>query len=118
MLHSGIYLDRGVLSVTLEGRDLPVLLAIALAGIVVEVLLSRREDGRLGLLLPAAWTLWTAVWLLRNLEHVRRLGDELTLVLGLCSVPLLLLLAVYGLCRLARRRRMRRQLQRTQIDDL
>ena len=118
MLHSGIYLDGGVLSVTLEGRDLPVLLAIALVGIAAEVLLSRREDGRPGLLLPAAWILWIAVWLLRNLENARGLGDELALVLGLCSVPLLVLLAVYGLCRLMRRRRMRRQLKRTQIDDL
>ena len=111
---------------TLEGQDIPVILALMLAALAAEVFLALKKDGRLGLILPGLWLLWTLVRLVvRIIQVVQTDGSwlanpwqALAVAFSVESIPTLLLLAAYGLCRLGKGWRTRRQLDRTRIDDL
>ncbi|WP_297980738.1 hypothetical protein [uncultured Oscillibacter sp.] len=106
--------------------DLPWFL-LGFAGIIaLQIALSRRERWWPGLILPAAWLLWTlAVTIPQMVSFIRdgdrwfRVAVELGLpALAMENVPNLILLAVYAVCHRLRWRRERRQLKKTQIDDL
>lgn len=106
--------------------DIPWFL-LGFAGIIVlQIVLSRREKRWPGLVLPALWLLWTLAVTVPQMVLLVKDGcqwswvvPELGLpVLAMENVPGLLLLAIYADCHLLRRRRERRQLKKTRIDDL
>lgn len=125
MLRSGIEIWPAF-SLTIDLHDLPLVLAAGAVLTAAEVYLSRRRVWWPGLILPGVWFLgalagliaqavlhWGTGWI--------RMGDVVEGVaaaLIIENIPALLLLAVYALCRLLRRRKLRRQLRKTQIDDL
>lgn len=100
---------------------------LGFAGIIaLQIVLSRREKRWPGLVLPALWLLWTLavtvpqmVLLVKDGYQWSWVVPELGLpVLAMENIPNLLLLAIYADCHLLRRRRKRRQLKKTRIDDL
>lgn len=107
--------------------DMPVTL-LAFAGIIaLQIALSRREKWWPGLILPTLWLIWTlaltvpqVVSLIEEGHYIWFTGaTELGMVaLAVENVPNLVLLAIYAVCHLLRRRKERRQLKKTRIDDL
>lgn len=100
---------------------------LGFAGIIaLQIVLSRREKRWPGLVLPALWLLWTLAVTVPQMVLLVKDGcqwswvvPELGLpVLAMENIPNLLLLAIYADCHLLRRRRERRQLKKTRIDDL
>lgn len=113
-------------SFSLNLVDIPWFL-LGFAGIIaLQIVLSRREKWWPGLVLPALWLLWTLavtvpqmVLLIRDSCRWSQAVKELGLpALAMENVPGIILLAVYAACHLLRRRRERRQLKKTRIDDL
>lgn len=99
-------------------QDVPVLLALMAAAVAAEVLLSRKEDWRLGLALPGGLLVWNVIrCVVRAVRYNPRL-EELFLALAVENIPTLILLVVYVLCRFFRKRRLVRQMYKTRIDDL
>lgn len=95
---------------------------LGFAGIIaLQIVLSRREKRW-----PALWLLWTLAVTVPQMVLLVKDGcqwswvvPELGLpVLAMENIPNLLLLAIYADCHLLRRRRERRQLKKTRIDDL
>lgn len=100
---------------------------LGFAGIIAfQIVLSRREKRWPGLVLPALWLLWTLAVTVPQMVLLVKDGcqwswvvPELGLpVLAMENIPNLLLLTIYADCHLLRRRRARRQLKKTRIDDL
>lgn len=125
MLRSGIEIWPAF-SLTIDLHDLPLVLAAGAVLTAAEVYLSRRRVWWPGLILPGVWFLGTLAGLIAQaVLHWGtgwiRMGDVVegaAAALVIENIPALLLLAVYALCRLLRRRKLRWQLRKTQIDDL
>lgn len=122
MLQSGISIAPAF-SVSVNLQDLPVVLVIGAALAALQIFLSRHRARWPGLCLPALWLVWTAAGLLRQAAGLTGMdgGAVLRLVLAallLENIPNLVFLAIYLVCRLLQKRKLRRQFQKTRIDDL
>lgn len=126
MLHSGITIYP-YFSLSIDLRDLLVILPVFAVLAAAQIHLSRREKWWPGLLLPAAWLLWTVIGIAPEMVQLWAEGDFFDifsisgtgiLVLLLENLPNLILLAIYAVCHRLRRRKERRQLKKTRIDDL
>lgn len=106
------------------------MLALMAAAVALEVFLALKEDRRLGLILPGLGLLWTlarlVIRIIQVVETIQRVGSAwlanpgqaLAVAFAVENIPTLLLLAVYGLCRAGRRWRLRRQVDKSRIEDL
>lgn len=126
MLHSGITIYP-YFELTIDLRDLLVVVPVFAVLVAAQICLSRREKWWPGLILPAAWLLWTVIGITPELVQLWTEGDFIDifeisgmgiLELLLENIPNLILLAIYAVCHRLRRRRERRQLKKTRIDDL
>ena len=89
--------------------------------------LSRREKWWPGLILPTLWLIWTLALTVPQVVSLLEEGyyhwftgvaERGLTALAMENVPNLILLAIYAVCHGLRRRRERRQLKKTRIDDL
>lgn len=126
MLHSGITIYPNF-ELTIDLRDLLVVVPVFAVLVAAQICLSRREKWWPGLILPAAWLLWTVIGITPELVQLWTEGDcfdifEISgmgiMELLLENIPNLILLVIYAVCHRLRRRRERRQLKKTRIDDL
>lgn len=126
MLYSGITIYPEF-SLSIYLGDLLVVLPVFAVFVAAQIYLSRREKWWPGLILPAAWLLWTIIAIAPEMVQLWTEGDffdifEISgmgiLVLLLENIPNLILLAIYAACHLHRRRKEKRQLKKTRIDDL
>lgn len=126
MLTSGITIYP-YFSLAIDLRDLLVVLPVFAVIVAVQIYLSRREKWWPGVILPAAWLLWTVIGIAPQMVQLWTEGDLYDifstsgmgiLVLLIENLPNLILLAIYTMCHLHRRRKVKRQLKRTRIDDL
>ncbi|MCI8916060.1 MAG: hypothetical protein HFF26_05235 [Oscillospiraceae bacterium] len=127
---TGFHFEEGRPLFTFQSQDIPVMLALMAAAVALEVFLALKEDRRLGLILPGLGLLWTLARLGLRIVQVaqttQRLGaswlanpgQALAVAFAVENIPTLLLLAVYGLCRAGRRWRLRRQVDKSRIEDL
>lgn len=121
---TGFHFEEGMPLLTVEGPDIPVILILMAAAIVVETFLAQKKDMWVGLILPGLWLLQTLVRLIVRMIQVSSyssvfaMGKALVLAFAVENIPTLILLAVYGLCRLSKGWRARRQLDKTRIEDL
>ena len=123
---TGFHFEEGMALFTLNGQDIPVILALMAAALAAEVFLALKRDGRLGLVLPGLWLVYTLVRLAIRAVYLAQTGggwlaDPWQALASACAVenvPTLLLLAAYGLCRAGKRWRLRRQVDKTRIQDL
>ena len=102
--------------------SLPLFLAAAAVCVALEIWLARREARWPGLLLPGAAVLWAlaaAVSAFAGLwqRPAGALGFALLMLLW-DSVPALVLLAVYAVCRTLWTRKRRREQEKMDIDDI
>lgn len=124
MFQTGFHFEPGADLFIIEGREVPVILALAVAAVAVEAFLALKQGWRLGLILPGAWLLWTlGTFILRlaGLGGFAALGEWgrlLAIAFALENVLTLVLLMVYGLCRMLLRRRAARQMEKIKIEDL
>ena len=115
---TGFHFEPGMELIIVQMQDVPLILALMAAAIAAEVLLARKENWRLGLVLPGGLLVWNAIrCAVRAVRYSPRL-DELFLALAVENIPTLILLAVYIMCRSIRRRRLVRQMDKIRIDDL
>ena len=56
---TGFHFEEGMNLFTLNGQDIPVILALMAAALAAEVFLALKRDGRLGLVLPGLWLVYT-----------------------------------------------------------
>ena len=123
-MNTGFHFEEGWDLFTLDMSDAPVILILLAAAIAAEVFLALKKDGRLGLILPGLWLLQSVVklvvWMMQvsRYSSVSARGGELRLAVLVENMPTLLLLAVYGLCRLCKRWKTVQQLKKTRIEDL
>lgn len=126
MLYSGITIYPEF-SLSIYLGDLLVVLPVFAVFVAAQIYLSRREKWWPGLILPAAWLLWTIIAIAPEMVQLWTEGDffdifEISgmgiLVLLLENIPNLILLAIYAACHLHRRRKEKRQLKKTRVDDL
>lgn len=129
-MRTGFHFEEGVFLFTIEGQDISVILLLMVAAIAVEVFLALKKDRRLGVILPGLWLLQTLVRLMLRAVQVFQAAQEvssvwlanpgqaLALAFAVENIPTLLLLMAYGLCRMYKRWRIRRQLEKTRIEDL
>lgn len=125
MLNSGveIYPD---FCLTVDLRDLPVVLAVGAVLAAAQIFLSRREKWWPGLILPGLWLFWTLVDILPQLAL--RISDGFGWFWGVTefgltalvfeNIPTLFLLTIYLVCYTLQRRKRKKQLKKTRIDDL
>lgn len=124
MMNTGFHFEEDMELFIVEMRDMPVILALMAAAVAVEVFLAVKEDGRLGLALPGLWLLrcvaQAAVWMVQvsGYSSVAAMGGTLAVAFLVENIPTLLLLAVYGLCRLCKRWKTIQQVKKTRIQDL
>lgn len=126
MLHSGITIyPEFVLMIDL--RDLLVVLPVFAVLVAAQIHLSRQEKWWPGLILPAAWLLWTIIgiapemallWAEEDFYDIFSVCGMGVLVLLIKNLPNLAQLAIYAVCHGLQRRKERRQLKKTRIDDL
>ena len=89
-----------------------------------DMLLFTMEPQDILVILPGLWLLQSAVklivWMLQvsRYSSIPTRGGDLCLAVFVENIPTLLLLAVYGLCRLGKGWRTKRQLDKTRIEDL
>lgn len=84
---SGFHFEEGADLVTINGRDIPVFLAVLAAALALEIFLSLKKDGRLGLALPGLWLIWRAAVLVVRavtLSAEGRLAEHTGLLLLAC----------------------------------
>lgn len=126
MLYSGITIYPEF-SLSIYLGDLLVVLPVFAVLVAAQIYLSRREKWWPGLILPAAWLLWTIIaiapemvqlWTEEDFFEAFYISGTGILVLLLENLPNLILLAIYAVCHGLRRRKERRQLKKTRIDDL
>lgn len=123
---TGFHFEEGMPLFTLNGQDIPVVLTLMAAALAAEVFLALKRDGRLGLILPGLWLVYTLVRLVIRAVYLAQTGggwlanpwEALAIAFAVENIPTLLLLAAYGLCRLGKGWRTRRQVERTRIQDL
>lgn len=121
---SGFHFEEGEALVTINGPDIPVFLAVMAAALALEIFLSLKKDGRLGLVLPGLWLIWRVGVLLSRVAMLSAEGrlsnytGRLFLALLVENLPTLLLLLACGACRLGKRWKTIGQLKKTRIQDL
>lgn len=123
---TGLHFEEGMPLFTLNGQDIPVILILMAAALAAEVFLALKRDGRLGLILPGLWLVYTLVRLVIRAVYLAQTGggwlanpwEALAIAFAVENIPTLLLLAAYGLCRLGKGWRTRRQVDKTRIEDL
>lgn len=127
MLYSGITIYPEF-SLSIYLGDLLVVLPVFAVFVAAQIYLSRREKWWPGLILPALWLFWTIIGIVPEMvrawveawdifDNMYILGIGVS-VLVIENLPNLILLAVYAACHLHRRRKEKRQLKKTRIDDL
>lgn len=127
MLSSGITIYPYFL-LCIDLRDLVVVLPVFAGIVVLQLVLSRRAEWWPGLILPALWLLWTVAGIMPEIglclaesrdifENFSVLGMGVLVVL-IKNIPNLILLVMYFVCHLLRRRKEKNQLKKTRIDDL
>lgn len=128
MLRSGVGIWPAF-SLTVDFHDLPLVLAVGAVLMIAQVFLSRRRTWWPGLILPGVWFLGTLAGLIVQAARAREAGwgrmggiaGPVAAALAIENLPALLLLAVFVVCRLLRRRKrqnMQRQLRKTRIEDM
>lgn len=121
---TGFHFEEDLELLTVNGQDIPVILILMAAATALEVFLALKKDGRLGLGLPGLWLLKSVVqlvvWmiLISAYAPISSRIEELCLAFSIENIPTLILLAVYGLCRLGKRWKTKQQLEKTRIVDL
>ena len=118
MMLTGFHFEPGTEFFIVWMQDVPLILALIAAAIAAEVFLARKDDRRLGLALPGVLLVWNAARCAVRAVRYSPRPDELFLALAVENIPTLILLAVYILCRLLRRHRLIRQMDKIRIDDL
>ena len=125
MLRSGVAIWPAF-TLTMDLRDLPLVLTVGAVLLAAQVVLSRRREWWPGLILPGVWLGGTLADLIPQAVRSGEAGwgwmggtvEALVTALAIENIPTLVLLAVYAACCFLRRRRLRRQLRKTQIDDI
>ncbi len=123
-MNTGFHFEEGTALIIVEGQDIFIILALMAAAIALEIFLGVKKDGRLGLVLPGLMLLRSVVklivWMIQVSAYssVSAMGGELCMAVLVENVPTLLLLAVYGLCRLCKRWKTVQQLKKSRIQDL
>ena len=115
---TGFHFESDMNFFIVQMQDIPVILILIAAVTAAEVFLARRDDWRLGLALPGGLLAWNVVRCAVRMIRYNPWPDELLLALAVENIPTLILLAVYVLCRLLRRRKLIRQMDKIRIDDL
>lgn len=118
MMLTGFHFEPDINFFTVQMQDVPVILALIAAAAAAEVFLAQKEDWRLGLALPGGLLAWNAIHCVVRAVRYSPRPDELFLALAVENLPTLILLTVYVLCRLLRRRRLAWQMGKIRIDDL
>lgn len=123
-MNTGFHFEEDMDLFIMEMQDMPVILALMAAAVAVEIFLAVKKDGRLGLALPGLWLLrcvvQVIVWMVQvsGYSSVAAMGGTLAVAFLVENIPTLLLLAVYGLCRLCKRWKTVQQVKKTRIQDL
>lgn len=123
-MNTGFHFEEDMDLFIIEMQDMPVILVLMAAAVAVEIFLAVKKDGRLGLALPGLWLLrcvvQVIVWMVQvsGYSSVAAMGGTLAAAFLVENIPTLLLLAVYGLCRLCKRWKTVQQMKRTRIQDL
>lgn len=123
-MNTGFHFEEDMDLFIMEMQDMPVILALMAAAVAVEIFLAVKKDGRLGLALPGLWLLrcvvQAVVWMVQvsGYSSVAAMGGTLAVAFLVENIPTLLLLAVYGLCRLCKRWKTVQQVKKTRIQDL
>ncbi len=123
-MNTGFHFEEDMDLFIVEMQDMPVILALMAAAVAVEIFLAVKKDGRLGLALPGLWLLrcvvQVIVWMVQvsGYSSVAAMGGTLAVAFLVENIPTLLLLAVYGLCRLCKRWKTVQQVKKTRIQDL
>ena len=123
-MNTGFHFEEDMDLFIMEMQDMPVILALMVAAVAVEIFLAVKKDGRLGLALPGLWLLrcvvQAIVWMVQvsGYSSVAAMGGTLAVAFLVENIPALLLLAVYGLCRLCKRWKTVQQVKKTRIQDL
>lgn len=123
-MNTGFHFEEDMDLFIMEMQDMPVILALMAAAVAVEIFLAVKKDGRLGLALPGLWLLrcvvQAIVWMVQisGYSSVAAMGGTLAVAFLVENIPALLLLAVYGLCRLCKRWKTVQQVKKTRIQDL
>ena len=123
-MNTGFHFEEDMDLFIMEMLDMPVILALMAAAVAVEIFLAVKKDGRLGLALPGLWLLrcvvQAIVWMVQvsGYSSVAAMGGTLAVAFLVENIPALLLLAVYGLCRLCKRWKTVQQVKKTRIQDL
>lgn len=123
-MNTGFHFKEDMDLFIVEMQDMPVILALMAAAVAVEIFLAVKKDGRLGLALPGLWLLrcvvQVIVWMVQvsGYSSVAAMGGTLAVAFLVENIPTLLLLAVYGLCRLCKRWKTVQQVKKTRIQDL
>ena len=123
-MNTGFHFEEDMDLFIMEMQDMPVILALVAAAVAVEIFLAVKKDGRLGLALPGLWLLrcvvQAIVWMVQvsGYSSVAAMGGTLAMAFLVENIPALLLLAVYGLCRLCKRWKTVQQVKKTRIQDL
>lgn len=124
MFHTGFHFEPGGPLFVVEGQEVPAILVLTVAAVAAEVFLALKQDRRLGLLLPGGWLLWTlGTFILRlaglgGFAALEEWGRLLAIAFAVENSLTLVLLLVYGLCRVARRRGTAHQMEKIKIEDL
>ncbi len=123
-MNTGFHFEEGVDLFTLTVRDVPIILAVLAAAVAVEIFLTAKKGRVLGFVLPGLWLLRCIVrlviWVVQvnGYSSAADMGGTLALAFLVENIPTLLLLAVYGLCRLCKRWKTVQQVKKTRIQDL
>lgn len=123
-MNTGFHFEEDMDLFIMEMQDMPVILALMAAAVAVEIFLALKKDRRLGLALPGLWLLrcvvQVIVWMVQvsGYSSVAAMGGTLAVAFLVENIPTLLLLAVYGLCRLCKRWKTVQQVKKTRIQDL
>lgn len=123
-MNTGFHFEEDMALFIMEMQDMPVILVLMAAAIAVEIFLAVKKDGRLGLALPGLWLLrcvvQAIVWMVQvsGYSSVAAMGGTLAVAFLVENIPTLLLLTVYGLCRLCKRWKTVQQVKKTRIQDL
>ena len=118
MMLTGFHFESDTELFIVQMQDLPVILILIAVVVAAEVFLARRDEWRMGLALPRGLLAWNVVRCIVRAVRYSPQPDGLFLALAVENIPTLILLAIYVLCRLLRRRSLIRQMDKTRIDDL
>ena len=117
-MRTGFHFEPDIDLFVVQMQDVPAILALMAAAVAAGGVLARRDDWRLGLALPGVLLVWNAVRCIVRAVRYSPRPDELFLALAVENIPTLILLAVYILFRLLRRRKLVRQMDKIRIEEL